>query len=264
MQALRELQDLSAHEQPNRDPGPLIAKAIRLALAEKRRAVRKERKRKQKPCATGDASTGRPDRRPSEASTSSPAKGRASRRAPAAVVREVWSRDEGRCTYVSPHGRRCAETACLELDHAVPWAKGGASTVTNLRLRCRTHNQLAAEQSFGRGFVDARREGRCRESVVAYRPAPKSDRPRGRRTSLFDGSEVADTKLALLTSESASLAPHSAHGARRHPGERRASDAAVARFGHSSRRSPSRSALAPCLRAPARGQPPLGRPSVFA
>ncbi|MEM1415635.1 MAG: HNH endonuclease signature motif containing protein, partial [Myxococcota bacterium] len=167
VEALRELQDLCAHEQPDRDPGPLIAKAIRLALAEKRRAVRKERKRK--PRERSAASTRRAAGKPSEASSSSTtASGRSSRRAPAAVVREVWARDGGRCTYVSPDGRRCGETACLELDHAVPWAKGGASTTANLRLRCRTHNQLAAEALFGRRFVEAKREGRCRESVVAY------------------------------------------------------------------------------------------------
>ncbi|MEO0323912.1 MAG: HNH endonuclease signature motif containing protein, partial [Myxococcota bacterium] len=91
-----------------------------------------------------------------------------SRRAPAAVAREVWARDEARCTYVAPDGRRCAETACLELDHVVPWAKGGASTAGNLRLRCRTHNQMAADQSFGRGFMDGRRTRGCREDVVRY------------------------------------------------------------------------------------------------
>ena len=179
VEALRELQDLSAPEQPTRDPGPLIAKAIRLALAEKRRAVRKERKQKQKPCAKGAASTAKARGNPSDAPSPPRAAGRSSRRAPAAVVREVWARDGGRCTYISPDGRRCVETACLELDHAVPWAKGGPSTTANLRLRCRAHNQLAAEQSFGRGFMDAKREGRCRESVVAPRSTARPDRPRG-------------------------------------------------------------------------------------
>ncbi|MEM1415527.1 MAG: HNH endonuclease signature motif containing protein [Myxococcota bacterium] len=91
----------------------------------------------------------------------------------------MWARDGGRCTYVALGGRRCAETAYLELDHVVPWAKGGPSTVANLRLRCRTHNQLAADRSFGRGFMDGKRGGRCRESVVAYRATVRGHRPRG-------------------------------------------------------------------------------------
>ena len=37
----------------------------------------------------------------------------------------------------------------------IPYAKGGKSTEDNLRLRCRTHNRLAAIESFGRAKVAA-------------------------------------------------------------------------------------------------------------
>jgi hypothetical protein len=41
----------------------------------------------------------------------------------------------------------------LELDHIDPFSRGGASTPDNLRLRCRAHNQLHAEECFGRERV---------------------------------------------------------------------------------------------------------------
>jgi hypothetical protein len=74
----------------------------------------------------------------------------ASRSVPAGLRRAVWSRDQSRCGYVDPKsGRRCDSTYALELDHAVPYAKGGLTELTNLRLRCRAHNQYHAIQSFG-------------------------------------------------------------------------------------------------------------------
>ena len=79
------------------------------------------------------------------------------RHIPAAVKREVWERDEGRCTFVSTAGRRC-ESRSPEFDHRVPIARGGSSTVENLRLRCRTHNQLEAERTFGADFMARKRE----------------------------------------------------------------------------------------------------------
>lgn len=72
---------------------------------------------------------------------------------PAAIRREVTKRDGGRCAYVSSTGRRCGETARLEFDHIEPLARGGTTSVRNLRLRCRAHNQLEAEIAFGAGFM---------------------------------------------------------------------------------------------------------------
>ena len=80
------------------------------------------------------------------------------RHVPADVGRAVRMRDGNRCTYVSPDGVRCEETRALELDHIVPVARGGESTFANLRTRCRAHNQLEAEQVFGAGFMEQRRE----------------------------------------------------------------------------------------------------------
>lgn len=66
-------------------------------------------------------------------------KGR-SRHIPAAVRREVWRRDEGRCAFVGRDGRRCTERGFLEFHHVRPYADGGAATVDNIQLQCRAHN----------------------------------------------------------------------------------------------------------------------------
>jgi 5-methylcytosine-specific restriction endonuclease McrA len=68
---------------------------------------------------------------------------------PAAVKHEVWVRDEGRCTYVGPTGHRCNSTHQVEIHHLHPHERGGPATVENLTLRCRAHNQYAAEQDYG-------------------------------------------------------------------------------------------------------------------
>ncbi|HEY6865810.1 MAG TPA: HNH endonuclease, partial [Candidatus Eisenbacteria bacterium] len=77
---------------------------------------------------------------------------------PAEVKREVWERDRGRCTFVSAAGRRCAARTRLEFDHVEPVARGGQATVSGIRLRCRAHNQYAAECAFGAGFMREKRE----------------------------------------------------------------------------------------------------------
>ena len=64
-----------------------------------------------------------------------------SRYIPKAIQREVYTRDQARCSYKSSEGKQCGEQNFLELDHIHPWSLGGASTSENLRLLCRTHNQ---------------------------------------------------------------------------------------------------------------------------
>jgi hypothetical protein len=39
----------------------------------------------------------------------------------------------------------------------MPVAKGGKTTIDNLRLLCRAHNQHAAYQAFGQRFMDEKR-----------------------------------------------------------------------------------------------------------
>jgi hypothetical protein len=72
-----------------------------------------------------------------------------------AVKRAVYMRDRGRCVVVNPRtGKPCGAQAFLEYDHhPIPRAKGGSSTVSNLRLTCRACNRLHAVHSYGREHV---------------------------------------------------------------------------------------------------------------
>ncbi len=71
------------------------------------------------------------------------AKPRASGRAiPAAVKRQVWQRDGGRCSYVDRRtGRRCNSRHLIEIDHILPYALGGGADPGNLRLLCHAHHR---------------------------------------------------------------------------------------------------------------------------
>ena len=62
------------------------------------------------------------------------------------------------CTYVSDDGARCEERAWLEIDHIVARAKGGSDEPENLRVRCRSHNQLHAEETFLQRYLGPQEE----------------------------------------------------------------------------------------------------------
>lgn len=85
----------------------------------------------------------------------------ASARIPAPVAREVWQRSGGCCEWPVESGGVCGSRLRLELDHVAPRARGGPSTVANLRVLCRVHNQLAARQTLGDDVMErhARRGG---------------------------------------------------------------------------------------------------------
>ena len=68
--------------------------------------------------------------------------GATSRAIPAAVKRAVWRRDRGRCSYVDRTSRRrCGSQHLLQIDHVVPYARGGAAEPNNLRLLCAAHHR---------------------------------------------------------------------------------------------------------------------------
>jgi hypothetical protein len=92
------------------------------------------------------------------------------------VRRAVRERDGDQCTYLDDRGKRCSERKFLELDHVEPVSRGGASTVSNLRLRCRAHNQYEAERTYGGAFMRHKRDQvkdacNARLSVYPSRPA---------------------------------------------------------------------------------------------
>jgi hypothetical protein len=93
-----------------------------------------------------------------------------SRYIPAAVRREVFQRDGGRCSYVDARGERCCETHYLELHHLQPFAKAGSHVAPNLTLRCAAHNALAAEEDFGADAMAQRRNATRHEAISRQRP----------------------------------------------------------------------------------------------
>jgi 5-methylcytosine-specific restriction endonuclease McrA len=80
--------------------------------------------------------------------------GRTSRHISPAVRDQVYTRDKGRCAFVGANGTRCNSTWDLEIDHVVPFARGGDNSPGNLRLLCRKHNIHQAEKTYGREFMN--------------------------------------------------------------------------------------------------------------
>jgi hypothetical protein len=94
---------------------------------------------------------------------------------PAVERREVFTRDEARCTFTDEQGQRCRETRYLELHHLKPFAQGGENVASNLTLRCSAHNSLAAEEDFGRHVIEQKRGSTRHESLAAQgRPSVTS------------------------------------------------------------------------------------------
>ena len=78
-----------------------------------------------------------------------------SRYIPKAVKQKVWKKYNGRCAFVSGNGRRCNSDYLLQFDHyPVPYARGGPSTVDNLRLLCAKHNKYTAERLYGEAVIN--------------------------------------------------------------------------------------------------------------
>ena len=58
------------------------------------------------------------------------------------VKLKAMARAGGQCEYSNPEdGIRCEETTNLEYDHDLPYKYGGANTLENCRILCRTHNR---------------------------------------------------------------------------------------------------------------------------
>jgi 5-methylcytosine-specific restriction endonuclease McrA len=151
-QEIEELKALLSHKIPNGDLTAVVREAVQCALEKhrKRRGAAEPARKRKSPIAAKAVKKPVGAREPISA----------------AVRREVWNRDEGRCTWSGPDGQRCGGTWKVELDHLRPAALGGPSTVENLRILCRAHNTLSAERVFGREHMEACRNKATRTSAV--------------------------------------------------------------------------------------------------
>ena len=69
---------------------------------------------------------------------------------PVSVQREVRAKAQYRCTYVSPlTGKPCGESRDPQIEHKLPFAKGGSSRPENLTLHCPAHQRLRAIEEYG-------------------------------------------------------------------------------------------------------------------
>jgi hypothetical protein len=90
---------------------------------------------------------------------------------PAHVKRAVWARAGGRCEWPLDSGGVCGSTLRLEFDHIQPRARGGPSTVENVRVACGVHNQLAARLAFGDEWMDRfTRKGKRQDDAAIASP----------------------------------------------------------------------------------------------
>ncbi len=62
-----------------------------------------------------------------------------SRNIPKSVMREVWRRDDGKCT-------QCGSNEYIEYDHIIPHAKGGSNTERNIQLLCESCNRKKSDK----------------------------------------------------------------------------------------------------------------------
>ena len=74
----------------------------------------------------------------------------------------VYSRDEARSAFVDKRGKRCEETGMLQFDHIDGFAETRSHDKERIRLLCFRHNQLLAEQRYGREFMERARALRKR------------------------------------------------------------------------------------------------------
>jgi 5-methylcytosine-specific restriction endonuclease McrA len=149
---LEEASQLIGHETPRATLPEIQVRALRALVHELRTRKRAATKMNPPP-------------QPAQASAPAPARTlhvgpapalarHGDRHVPASVRRAVFDRDGERCSYRDSRGVRCRETFGLEVHHRHAHALGGPETLDNLELRCRAHNTLAAEQDFGREYMD--------------------------------------------------------------------------------------------------------------
>jgi hypothetical protein len=159
---LEEVRALLSHSEPKGDLVRVMKRgleALRSELLKKRfgvgRKPRSIRSSTTEPQAASEAPAPQPASR-----FGTPEGVKRTRHVAAAVAREVYVRDQGRCTFCADDGRRCGERRLLQVDHVVPHAHGGGRRCAICdcdagRTTCTRRENTLAENAFAR-----RRSGR--------------------------------------------------------------------------------------------------------
>jgi hypothetical protein len=157
---IEELKALLSHACPGMGVKEALQYGLKLALAkhrvkEPRTRVNANQEKSVKPAEPNQKAeritlvpTSVPTATPALATVKAPSSARS--KISAETRRQVYHQEGGSCGHTDPEtGRRCGSRFFLELDHIVPRALGGSDDVASLRLRCRTHNALAAIETLG-------------------------------------------------------------------------------------------------------------------
>lgn len=135
---------LGSHASPHGDVEQILEQALDALLEQlQKRRFAKAKQPRSSPRPKVEPSSGRKPRR----------------KVTRATVREVTERDGMKCTYVSEDGQHCEAQAFLQLHHRVPWARHGPDDAKNLTWLCAAHNQLLADEDFGREHMERARKG---------------------------------------------------------------------------------------------------------
>jgi hypothetical protein len=126
LKKLEKIKSLISHKNPNPTFAELIEVMAELTL-EKLDPENEKRKRKATPTRKNGAT---------KVATTS-------KYISVLTKREVWKKSRGQCCYRDPQTkRRCDSRFQLQIDHIIPISQNGPSTISNLQLFCRQHNQL--------------------------------------------------------------------------------------------------------------------------
>jgi hypothetical protein len=116
----------------------------------------------------------------------------------AAVKREVWVRDLGRCKFIGTGGHYCNERRFLEFHHVDPRALGGEASLDLIELRCRRHNDYEGRLYFGKRRRDGSQLVRDRTASHASHPVLRqhvlehvAPPPQGKRDDALDNGPRA-------------------------------------------------------------------------
>ena len=154
---LAAARDALSHSHPGATEDEILEVGLDLILerhAKRRGLVEKPRDRTRSPGANVPA-----------------AEGERSRHVPAAVMREVWKRDGGKCAWPLEGGGICGSTRRVELDHIDGFALGGATTAARCRILCDFHQDVHARALYGDAVMDTytRPKGKgCSEPVAGW------------------------------------------------------------------------------------------------
>jgi len=164
LEKLDYLKSLISHEQPSATANDLM----KLMLTETIKNVEKKKGLYQKPAKTKDTVVNK-NKEPktkdtttstSETETETETKfntkfkvktatrtfcSRFSRYISRIVKRYALIRAEHQCQHINQDGTRCTSTYQLQFDHKIPFSKGGSSTLDNIQVLCRVHNNYKSD-----------------------------------------------------------------------------------------------------------------------